>query len=219
MLVSRSILVRMSTEDLKATYNQIAEHWHADHAGDDWWREGTDKFISFLRSGDRVLDVGCGSGVKSRYFSEKGLQVVGVDISDKLLDIARRDAPQARFEVMDMRDVGRMNEAFDAVFAQASLLHMPKAEVPAVLHGLASVLKPEGYLYIAVKGGHPGQADEQVIEESDYGFPYKRFFSFYRMSEFEKYFADLGMKVVYKNAHMAGNTTWLQVVGRKTTES
>ena len=46
--------------NLKETYNKIAEDWHADHSSDDWWQEGTDKFIWNLKNGASVLDVGCG---------------------------------------------------------------------------------------------------------------------------------------------------------------
>lgn len=66
--------------DLKETYNQIAEDWHADHLNDDWWISGTDAFFSFLQPGGLVLDVGCGSGVKSNYLINKGLRVCGLSV-------------------------------------------------------------------------------------------------------------------------------------------
>ena len=83
--------------NLAETYNRIAEDWDKDHDNDDWWIEGTDVLISHLPSKGTVLDVGCGSGVKSCYLLEGGFKVTGIDISEKLLDIARRKAPEGEY--------------------------------------------------------------------------------------------------------------------------
>ena len=63
---------------------------------------GTDAFITQLPSGAHVLDVGCGSGVKSEYLIAHGFKVTGIDISDKRLDIARREVPEGEFRVLSM---------------------------------------------------------------------------------------------------------------------
>jgi len=67
-----------------------------DHKNDIWWLEGTGSFCSLLKKGDKVLDVGCGSGLKSKYLYSKGFDVTGIDLSDKLIDIARRESPRYR---------------------------------------------------------------------------------------------------------------------------
>ncbi len=57
--------------DLKSTYNKIAKDWMEDHHGDTWWINGIDKFISLLQPGDSILDVSCGAGEKSKYFTNR----------------------------------------------------------------------------------------------------------------------------------------------------
>lgn len=205
--------------DLKNTYNKIAEDWHADHQQDDWWIEGTNTFISMLSSGAGVLDVGCGGGFKSGYLQQRGLRVTGVDFSEKLIAIAKREVSGPEFLVADMRDLSCLgSRRFDGVFAQASLLHIPKGEVTAVLAGLHALIKPDGLLYIAVKGTRPGGLEEEIKEENDYGYPYQRFFSYFEMEELEKHFESLGLEVVYKNTNPVGRTEWLQIIGRKPNE-
>jgi len=88
--------------NLKETYDKIAEDWHSDHKKDDWWIEETDKFISYLSKGDLVLDVGCAGGIKSKYLMQKGLNVVGIDFSEKMIEIAKREFPNGEFLVKDL---------------------------------------------------------------------------------------------------------------------
>jgi SAM-dependent methyltransferase len=201
--------------NLKETYNRIAQDWFNDHKSDDWWVEGTDKFASLLSSSARVLDVGCGAGVKSRYLSEKGLRVTGIDFSDKLIEIAKREFQNVSFHVMDMRDVKDLNEQFDGVFAQASLLHIPKSEIQELIGKLASVLNAGGYLYVAVKGVNDSGREEGVVRENDYGYEYERFFSYYRMSELEGYLRELNLEIAYQSTKTVGKTDWLQIIGKK----
>ena len=199
----------------RETYDQIGADWHRDHQHDDWWVEGTDAFIDALPSGALVLDAGCGSGVKSRYLAKHGLKIIGIDFSETLIGIAKREVHGAEFRVMNMRDAPLLAERFDGVFAQASLLHIPRTDMQLVVQGLASRLKPEGYFYVAVKGARPGDPLEEVKEENDYGYYYRRFFSYFAPQEVESYLVQAGLAVVYRDVRATGNTEWIQVIGRK----
>lgn len=201
--------------DTRETYNKIAQDWHEDHKSDDWWISGTDTFASLVSTGGRILDVGSGGGYKSRYLIQKGFQVVGIDSSEKLIEIAKEEVPEARFIVMDMRDADTLEQEFDGIFAQASLLHIPKKEVLKVLTTLNVKLRRGGYLYVAVKEGWSGRPDEEIKEENDYGYVYKRFFSYYTMTELKDYFEQLGLTIVYEDIHKSGQTNWLQIIGKK----
>ncbi len=203
--------------DLKETYNRIAFDWHHDHSHDDWWKEGTDIFIQKISSGACVLDVGCGSGVKATYLMEHGCKVVGIDISDTLLEMARREVPEGDFRELSMTDLDTMEEMFDGVFAQASLLHIPKKDAGDVVKKMAGRLVPGGFLYIAVKEVREGKPDEEVKKEYDYGYEYERFFSYFTMIELERYLTDAGLEIVstLRNQHPSGKTVWLQIIGRK----
>ena len=83
---------------------------------------------------------------KVKIFAEKGLKVVGIDFSERLIEIAKRNFRAADYRVMDMREVGKLKQKFDGVFTQASLLHIPKKEIIDVLRNLLSVLKRQRIL-------------------------------------------------------------------------
>jgi len=201
--------------NLKETYDKIAEDWHSDHKKDDWWIEGTDKFISFLGKGDLVLDVGCAGGIKSKYLMQKGLNAVGIDFSEKMIEIAKCEVPNGEFLVKDMADSETLNYVFDAIFMQAVLLHIPKVNAKEIIKKLAKKLKRGGYFYIAVKAKKPGRAEEEVSVEEDYGYRYERFFSFFTLKEIKRYMKESGLDVIYETTTDSGRTKWIQVIAQK----
>ncbi len=203
--------------DLRETYNLIAEEWHRDHSIDDWWKEGTDTFIKMLPRGAHVLDVGCGGGVKAKYLLNHGLAVTGIDISDKLLEIARREAPKGEFKELSMYNLDLMTEAFDGAFAQASLLHIAKKDADDIVKKMATRLVPGGLLYIAVKEIREGKPEEEIIKERDYGVDFERFFSYFTIAELERFLSNAKLEAVlkFRNQSTSGKTVWLQIIGRK----
>jgi SAM-dependent methyltransferase len=199
---------------LRETYDRIADDWARDHERDTWWREGTETFASLLPEGARVLDAGCGSGQKAKFFQDRGAHVLGIDFSGKLLEIARQTSPASDFRLLDLRDVHTLSEEFEGVFAQASLLHIPKAETFSVIEGMVSRLVPGGLLYIAVKAQRPGHAEEEIVTEKDYGYDSQRFFSYYTPDEMRGYVERLGLSVIHADV-TSSTTDWMQIIARK----
>ena len=201
---------------LRDTYDRIAEDWARDHAGDTWWRDGTARFASLLPPGARVLDAGCGSGQKAKFFEDRGFHVLGIDFSERLLEIARRTATASDFRLLDLRDIRTLSEEFEGVFAQASLLHIPKAETFPVIEGMASRLVPQGLLYIAVKAQRPGHPEEEMVTENDYGYEYERFFSYHTLDEMQHHVDRLGLSLVHAEVSQApSKADWMQIIARK----
>ena len=116
---------------------------------------GTEQEVGFLvdtldlEPGARLLDVGCGPGRHALAFAARGIDVVGVDISDAFITLAATDAPpNARFTVGDARDLAYDGE-FDAVVSLCQgAFGLPAApgDDEAVLDGMARALRPGGRL-------------------------------------------------------------------------
>lgn len=201
--------------DLKSTYNKIAKDWSEDHSHDTWWIEGTDKFLSLLDSSASILDVGCGGGYKSKYMDKKGFKVTGIDFSEEMIKLAKGNVPAANFFVKDIKKPLGFQNSFDGIFAHAVLLHIPKKEVTDVLKNITEPLKSGGFINVAVKEIRPGNKDEEILKEEDYGYEYKRFFSYYTMDELKKYITDISFEVVYSDIITSGDTNWIQIIARK----
>lgn len=120
--------------------------------------EEREEFIAFVKPGGKILDAGCGPGRDAVYFSEKGFQVVGVDLSEKLLELARKKSSKVEFYKQDLRSLTFPINSFDAIWACASLLHVRRDEASSVLSRFYSLLNFGGVLFILVKEGS-GEAD------------------------------------------------------------
>lgn len=115
-------------------------------------------FSKYLSPDCKLLDLGCGSGRDSAYFSSLGFEVTAVDGSEELCKRVKAsygiDALCIKFE-----DLSFVSE-FDAIWACASLLHVKKADMPNVLGKVSAALKPGGVLYASFKYG----SDERVCD-------------------------------------------------------
>src|SRR5262249_20885091 len=103
-----------------------------------------------LPDGARVLDLGCGNGTKTRRLAER-FEVVGVDISEEQLRLARDELPAATFVQADFAELDFPAESFDAVTAFYSITHVPREEHEAPLGRIHGWLKAGG-LFLASLG-------------------------------------------------------------------
>ncbi len=207
----------MSNDELRQTYNRIADDWHADHLKDTWWAEGTEAFLTFLKKGDHILDLGCAGGVKSKFLIDHGFRVVGSDLSEEMIRIAKSYEPRGTFMQMDILQTSSLKERFDGVFIQAVLLHIPKIQIPTAVHQAVSVLKPGGIFYVAVKEQRVGQPAEEIKMEHDYGYPYQRFFSYFTTGEIRGHIEQSGCRVLREIRTVSGKTVWIQLIAQRMT--
>ncbi len=177
-----------------ATYNRIARRWterNIDRAPQD---ERYAAFASAVAGHAptgrfRILDAGCGPGLDSRWFHERGFRVVGADLSAGMLAEARRRAPGVDFVQGDLRRLGFSAASFDGIWCNASLLHLPRVDVPGVLASFRRFVD-HGFLYLSVK---LGEGDE--VEEAAYGAGNPRFFTYFSRPEIELYLERAGFEV------------------------
>lgn len=111
-----------------------------------------DKFCKEL-PGKKVIDLGSGSGRDVEYFVKKGLDTVGIDYSQKLLSIAKKRVPKAKFILADMKNLPIEKGQVDGVWACAVLVHCYKNNAKKTLEECRRVLKKGGTLFIGVKIG------------------------------------------------------------------
>ncbi len=101
-----------------------------------------------------MLDAGCGAGAPTaRQLADAGLDVVGIDESERMLELARRRVPAATFLRQDIRNLGPQLGAFDAVVAFFTLLMLGRNEIPTILSAIRARLRGAGLLLLGMVAG------------------------------------------------------------------
>ena len=124
------------------------------------------RFLKLLPIQAHILDLGCGSGRDAKAFLDAGYQVTAMDGSEGCCKLAGDYIGQPvlcqTFEELDF------DQAFDGVWACASLLHVPYAELTDIFRKVARALRPGGYLYASFKyGDFEGERNGRYFTDLD----------------------------------------------------
>lgn len=114
-------------------------------------------FLGQLQPGATILELGCGGGHEARIMLDAGFEVTPTDGSAALAGEAARRLGQP-VRVMRFDELAAL-EAYDAVWANACLLHVPEAALPSVLRLIWRALKTGGLFFASYKSGDGGGRD------------------------------------------------------------
>ncbi len=184
----------MPDDPMQTSYDRVAEEYarrmlnELDHKPRD--RELLDQFAAQTKDRGQVCDLGTGPGQIARYVSEQGVDVIGVDLSLAMVDLARRSHPGVRFRQGDMRALPFPDDALAGITAFYSIIHIPRGEVVAVLKELRRVLQPDGLLLLSF---HRGDEVRHLDEWWDQ--PVSVDFYFFQITEMRRYLEEADFRI------------------------
>lgn len=117
------------------------------------------RFIRYLIAGCSIIDIGCGSGRDMKYFSSKGFEVRGIDYSPTLSKLAEKYSG-CRVDCVDFLS-WQADHAYDAFWANASLLHLTEEELSLFFQTKLQYLRAGGVFYLSMKTGIETGLDEK----------------------------------------------------------
>jgi ubiquinone/menaquinone biosynthesis C-methylase UbiE len=167
-----------------------------------------------VSKGDKVLDAGCGSGIPAaKYFVELGCEVVGVDISGKMIELAESNVPGGEFYKADLLDIEYPRDHFDMIISFYTLFHIRKNMQGKAFNEFYDLLKPGGYSYFTLAGeGYTKKASfEGAIKFGDHLLPYAHFTG----GEYRHMLTDDDFDILSMNNLTIGGETMLWVLVRK----
>jgi len=130
----------------KEDYNKISQRFDSTR---DYLPNDIKDLGQYINQGERVLDIGCGNGRLSQLISAENY--IGIDISDKLIEIAKKKYPDKRFVLSEPLKFPFENQSFDIAICLAVLHHIPSKQSRAeFLKEIKRILKPNGKLILTV---------------------------------------------------------------------
>ncbi|MFB2769766.1 methyltransferase domain-containing protein [Pelatocladus sp. BLCC-F211] len=164
------------------------------------WQYG-EELLNLLspQVGDRILDLGCGTGQLTDKIATHGADVLGIDHSPAMIEKARQNYPHLRFDIADARNF-QVEQPLDAIFSNAAL-HWVK-EADAVVSCIYKALKSGGK-FVAEFGGKGNikaivQALQDALMELGYNSPSTiNLWYFPSISEYAKLLEKQGLEVTY----------------------
>ena len=193
---------RRSTIDFyDATAGDYQQAWG------DYKQPALDVFIEDLPAGTRVLDAGCGTGRDLALLDSHGMQPVGIDLSEGMLREAESTCSTAELYKADLTDLPLDDESIGAIWASASILHLPAKDVPVAFDEFYRVLEPGGKACISVKSGEGAGYD-----------PNGRFFTYFNEDELEEALEEAGFTHVTITSEADSRrpeVSWLRATAHK----
>lgn len=180
--------------DPRASYDAVADDYASRIAAElerkPFDRMLLDQFAEQVRDLGRVADIGCGPGHVARYLRDRGVDVVGIDLSPRMIECARKLHPAAEFQQADMEALSVPAETWAGIVAFYSLIHVPRERVVATLREFRRVLRPRGLLLLAF---HVGA--KVVHLEEWWGHRVSVDFVFFRSDEVKSHLTAAGFEV------------------------
>ncbi len=107
------------------------------------------------KSDARILDVACGPGNITKYLLDKrpNFQVLGIDLSKNMLELAKKNNPTAEFQQLDCMDILSLNQKFDVIIASFLLPYLSKRETIGFIRRATMMLNDKGILYLSFMEG------------------------------------------------------------------
>lgn len=129
----------------------------------------------------RILDIGSGVGYDSKILSDLGARVMGIDISEKSVEIAKNKVKNAKFVVGDITKNMDALGSFDGISCLATLIHIDIKDMKQTFDNMASILKKDGLLLVSSHDG-VGKNIEKSLAYID-GEDYHKDFNNYSVQE------------------------------------
>ncbi len=165
-------------------------------------------FLQLLPSNAKVLDVGCGTGVPvAQFLVANGCNVIGIDISANMLELAKKQVPEAKFIEQDMIQSIFPNESFDGIISLYAIFHVPKEEHLSIFQNFYRILKKGGILHFCLSAS--------ANEGNDYMYETELFWSSYSPEKSISLVKQAGFEILSDEILNRGNEEQCWVFAKK----
>jgi SAM-dependent methyltransferase len=152
-----------------ASYDAVADaytaHLYHELAHKPLDREWLARFARSAGQYGPICDLGCGPGHVARYLHEQGAQVLGMDLSPRMVTLARQFADEIEFRVGNMVELAVDNEVWGGIVAFYAIIHVPRASIDTAMREFWRVLRPGGEILLAFHVGDETRHFDTFMEQ------------------------------------------------------
>lgn len=141
-----------NSQQAVAIFDKYATQYQTKFIGLEQFRDSFELFCnSIAASNATILELACGPGNITHYLLQyrPDFQLLGTDLSENMLALARERNPSANFELLDCRLIQQLGKQFDGILLGFGLPYLTKAEALQFIKDAATCLVPNGVLYIS----------------------------------------------------------------------
>lgn len=152
------------------TWNKVAKLYETKFMDLDLYNDTYDKFCELLSTKNpAILEIGCGPGNITKYLLTKrpDFEITGIDISPNMIELAKINCPNAKFEVMDSREIGNLKTKFDAIVCGFCLPYLSESDVEKFIADSKSLLNENGIMYFSFVEGENDKSGYQKGSSGD----------------------------------------------------
>ena len=133
-------------------FNKLAKLYQDKFMNVDLYGDSLDFFCNHIeKKNAEVLELACGPGNITKYLLQKrgDLKILGVDLAPNMIALAAINNPTATFEIMDCRNIGRINKKYDAIMCGFCLPYLCREETVQLISNAAELLNAAGIFYLS----------------------------------------------------------------------
>nr|WP_068892821.1 class I SAM-dependent methyltransferase [Pedobacter panaciterrae] len=116
-----------------------------------------------------ILDIACGPGNITKYLLDRkpDYEILGIDLSTKMIELARANNPTAKFQLMDCRDIGRIEKRFDGITCGFCLPYLTREEAIELIANASKLLNQSGVFYLSTMEDDYTESRFQISSTGD----------------------------------------------------
>jgi cyclopropane fatty-acyl-phospholipid synthase-like methyltransferase len=197
----------MNSDFIRKQYNKIADEYlkHRNLFKSDKYLE---ILINLLPTGATILDIGCGAGIPvDKYLLEKGFRVIGIDISDRQIELATKNVPTGIFKRKDMLELKDKEYSVDAVISFYAIFHTPRKKHLDLFKKIKTFLPKGGIILVTM-----GYGDWEGKNKDFFGGEME--WSYYDAEKNKAIIKKAGFEIIFNEIDNSGGEKHLIVIGR-----
>jgi cyclopropane fatty-acyl-phospholipid synthase-like methyltransferase len=157
------------------TWNKIAKLYEEKFMDLAIYNDSYDAFINLLAKPDAsVLEIGCGPGNISRYLLKKRpqLKILGTDVSENMLALARKNNPNAGFIKLDAREISSVTQKYDAIVCGFCIPYLSIVDLENLIKNCTELLNKDAAIYLSCIDGDYSHSGFESGSSGDKSYVY-----------------------------------------------